>query len=255
LIFLLKKIITPALMPLALGLSAAWVGVFCWWFRSRLKAGKIIATCGIILITVLSFSATARWIIKPLEMCYPALTDTGALVNVKWVVVLGGGQVCEAGLPATVQLGGSSLARLVEGIRIHRELTGSRLLLSGGAVFAPVPESETMAAAARSLGVDADRIFLETASRDTAEQAMMVRSIVKEDETVLVTSAHHMPRAIRLFQQVGLKPIPAPTEYMSKENPGLSPLDFFPRAAELGKVEAALHEYLGLLWSTVKRPS
>ena len=33
-----------------------------------------------------------------------------------------------------------------------------------------------------------------------------------------------------------------------KEN---SPNQFFPRAVELRKVEAALHEYLGLLWARV----
>ena len=35
---------------------------------------------------------------------------------------------------------------------------------------------------------------------------------------------------------------------MQKE---LSPYQFFPRAVELRKVEAAVHEYLGLLWAKV----
>jgi uncharacterized SAM-binding protein YcdF (DUF218 family) len=60
-----------------------------------------------------------------------------------------------------------------------------------------------------------------------------------------------MPRAILVFAQKGLKPTPAPTDFgdwMQKEN---SPNRFFPRANELRKVEAALHEYLGLLWARV----
>jgi hypothetical protein len=35
---------------------------------------------------------------------------------------------------------------------------------------------------------------------------------------------------------------------MRKEN---SPYQFFPRAGELRKVEAAFHEYMGLLWVKV----
>jgi uncharacterized SAM-binding protein YcdF (DUF218 family) len=60
-----------------------------------------------------------------------------------------------------------------------------------------------------------------------------------------------MPRAMLVFEQKGLKPIPAPTEFgdwMRKEN---GPHQFFPRPAELHKVEAAFHEYLGLLWARV----
>jgi len=188
-------------------------------------------------------------------MCYPPLVDTASLQNVKWVVVLGGGQISDEELPANSQLGGTSLARLVEGVRIHRELPGSTLVFSGGAVFDPVPEAETMAAAAHDLGVDVDRILMETDSRDTAEQAKMLRFIVKEERFVLVTSAHHMPRSVRLFEHVGLKPIPAPTDYISKQSRTISPFDFFPRASALSTVEAALHEYLGLLWSTVKGAS
>ena len=92
--------------------------------------------------------------IKPLELWYPPLLDISTLKDVKWVVVLGGGHTSSPELPAECpSLDNSSLSRLVEGIRIHRELPGSKLLLSGGAVFDPVPEAVTMAAVARMLGV------------------------------------------------------------------------------------------------------
>ena len=35
--------------------------------------------------------------------------------------------------------------RLVEGIRIHRNLPGSKLILSGGGGFDPVPNAKIMA--------------------------------------------------------------------------------------------------------------
>jgi uncharacterized SAM-binding protein YcdF (DUF218 family) len=67
-----------------------------------------------------------------------------------------------------------------------------------------------------------------------------------------VTSAIHMPRAMLVFEQKGLKPISAPTDFEDRIRKENSPNQFFPRAGELRKVEAALHEYLGLLWARVR---
>ncbi len=250
--FVLKKVITLALMPLSIGLAAVWVGVICWWLNQKPKAAKLLVSGGVLLLTLLSFSGIANRFINPLEMCYPPLVDTTRHGQVKWVVVLAGGQTPEEGIPANLQLGGSTLARLVEGIRIQRALSETKLLLSGGAVFDAVPVAETMAAAALMLGVQPDRIELETLSRDTAEQAGRIRSIVREEGVVLVTSAIHMPRSMQLFEQHGMRPVPAPADFSGREIPGSSPFRFFPRASELGKVESALHEYLGLAWSAVK---
>ena len=108
-----------------------------------------------------------------------------------------------------------------------------------------------MAAVARMLGVNPEDIVLESRSRDTGQQAQFVRAIIHDDRCVLATSAVHMPRSMLLFEQQGLRPIPAPTEFgdwMRIEN---GPDQFFPRAVELSKVEAAFHEYLGLLWARV----
>jgi uncharacterized SAM-binding protein YcdF (DUF218 family) len=247
--FVLKKIVTLLMTPMSICLGVLGVGILLLWVRRRIGAAKIVLTLGFLTLTALSFSAVANQIIKPLELWYPPLLDISTLKDVKWVVVLGGGHTSNQEFPANAQLENPSLARLVEGIRIHRMLPGNKLLLCGGAVFDPVPEAMTMAAVARMLGVDPDDIVLESQSKGTGQQSQFVKGIVQDDRCVLVTSAVHMPRAMLLFEQKGLRPIPAPTEFgdwMRKEN---SPNQFFPRAVELRKVEAALHEYLGLLWA------
>jgi uncharacterized SAM-binding protein YcdF (DUF218 family) len=249
--FVLKKIITLLLMPMSLCLGVLGVGIFLLWVRRRIGAARIALTFGFLVLTALSFSAVADQFTKPLESWYPPLQNSGGIRDVKWVVVLGGGHTSSPTLPPNAQIGTSSLARLVEGIRIHRALPESKLLLSGGAVFDPVPEAETMAAVARMLGVNPEDIVLESQSQDTGQQSNFVRGIIQNDRCVLVTSAIHMPRAMLVFEQKGLKPIPAPTDFgdwMRKEN---GPDQFFPRAEELHKVEAAMHEYLGLLWARV----
>jgi uncharacterized SAM-binding protein YcdF (DUF218 family) len=52
-----------------------------------------------------------------------------------------------------------------------------------------------------------------------------------------------------LFRQQGMDPVTAPAEMVDFSPRDLQPAYFFPRAASLGKVEAAWHEYLGLLWA------
>ena len=59
--------------------------------------------------------------------------------NLKWMVVLGGGHTSYLRLPAMSKISKASLARLVEGIRIYKLFPASKLVLSGGSPFSPVP--------------------------------------------------------------------------------------------------------------------
>jgi uncharacterized SAM-binding protein YcdF (DUF218 family) len=249
--FVLKKIVTLLLMPMSLCLGVLGVGILLLWVRRRIGAAKIVLTLGFLVLAALSFSAVADSLIKPLELWYPPLLDTSTLKDVKWVVVLGGGHISDPELPPNAQVFNSSLSRIVEGIRIHRELPESKLLLSGGAVFDPVPEAVTMAAVAKMLGISPNDMVLESRSQDTGQQSQFVQGIIQNDRCVLVTSAIHMPRAMLVFEQKGLKPIPAPTDFEDRIRKENSPNQFFPRAVELRKVETAVHEYLGLLWARV----
>jgi uncharacterized SAM-binding protein YcdF (DUF218 family) len=106
-----------------------------------------------------------------------------------------------------------------------------------------------MAAVARMLGISPSDMVLENQSKDTGQKSQFVQGIVQDDPCTLVTSAIHMPRAMRAFEQKGLRPIPAPTEFGDWIRKETNPYRFFPSAGELRKVEAALHEYLGLFWA------
>jgi uncharacterized SAM-binding protein YcdF (DUF218 family) len=152
--------------------------------------------------------------------------------HVNWVVVLGGGQNNHPQLPVTNQISPDSLVRLTEAVRIYRAIPGSKIILSGGAIFNRVTEAETLS--------------------KTAE-ARYIQKIIGKDPFILVTSAFHMPRSMALFQKQGLSPIPAPTGYLVKDRTAAKkPDDFYPSPAGLLKAQLALHEYLGILWSKIR---
>jgi uncharacterized SAM-binding protein YcdF (DUF218 family) len=171
---------------------------------------------------------------------------------VRWIVVLGGGHVADSQLPATGQLSTPSLARLIEGIRIYRRLPQTKLILSGGPGFTNTSDGAIMAQAAQALGVPAAAIVAETAARDTEEQAQLIKPIVQQDQFILVTSANHLPRAMALFQKVGLQPIPAPADFQVKTSLLLTPGYFYPSVEALSKTDRSFYEFWGWWWAKVR---
>ncbi len=254
--FLLKKIVAPFLFPVPLVLLCLTSGIFLLWFSTKQKAGKILVTLGIILLVLSSFKITSEFMLRPLEYKYPVfsrITDEGvADSKPAFVVVLGGGHTSNHELPLLSQIGSSSLTRLVEGIRVQREIKGSKLLLSAGKVFDPVSNAEIMYKIAKAIGVKEEDIIIEANSRDTKDQARIIKSIVGDKIFVLVTSASHMPRSMALFKKMGMNPIPASIGHLVVKSRSISPGTFSPASGNIEKTEKAVYESLGLIWAKLR---
>ena len=255
--FLFKKIVAPLFSPVTLILELFLIGLVLLWFTKRQKTGKTIITFGVIVLAILSYGSFSDFLLTSLERQYPplmiesadgSLSSSDSIHSVKWIVLLGGGHIADPRVPVTSQISNESLTRLVECVRIHRLIAGSKIILSGGAVYDSSSEAGTFAKVAAILNVNARDIVLDDVSRDTEEQAENIRSIVGRDRFVLVTSAYHMPRSMVIFEKAGLKPIPAPTNHLVKERQMKAPEDFFPSSMGFFKAEHAMHEYLGILW-------
>jgi len=257
--FIVKKIVPLLLYPVSLCLGILILGLFCLWATRRQRLGKVLVTLGTVLLLLLSTSLISSGLLVPLEQRYPALLHPETVswgpkssTSPKWIVVLGGGHVSDPRLPANSQISTTALGRVVEGVRLYKAIPGSKLMLSGGVVFDPVPEAEVMAQIAVLLGVKAQDIGLESDSRDTAEEAEVIGRMIGREKFILVTSAAHMPRSMALFRKRGLQPIPAPADFLVRESQGFEPRRFFPGGVPLGQVESALHEYLGLAWAWLR---
>ena len=251
--FLFKKLVAPFLMPVPFCLALLLLGLSLLWLNRRQGAGKRLATLGTLLLLVLGYGAVSGRLLATLERRHAPLADVSAAAGrVRWVVVLGGGSAADESLPAGMRLSEASLARLVEGVRLQRQLPGGRLLLSGGSVFGSAADAETMRVLAVELGVDPAALDLDSLSPDTETQAEVVRARLGAEEFYLVTSASHMPRALALIRKAGTNPIPAPTHFLTQTGRDLSPGDFFPSSGGLRRAETAAYEYLGLAWAKVR---
>ena len=251
--FLFKKLLAPFLMPVPFCLALVLAGLALLWFTRRQRAGKWLTTLGAAGLLLLGYGLVSGPLLATLERRHAPVADASARAGgVRWVVVLGGGSSADEGLPSVMRLSEGSLARLVEGVRLQRQLPGSSLLLSGGSVFGSDADAVTMRDLAVGLGVDPASLVLDAVSPDTETQAEVVRARLGAEEFFLVTSASHMPRSLALFRKAGANPIPAPTHFLTQENRGLAPSDFFPGASGLRRAEAATYEYLGLAWAKLR---
>ena len=251
-LFLFKKIVGPLFLPVPLCIEIMLVGLIFLWLTRKHKTGKVIVSIGFGLFVLLSHSAFTDKLLRPLEYMFPPLQDPSGAQGVKWIVILGGGHVSDPQLPVTSQIDESAAVRLMEGIRLQRMIPGSKLILSGGIAFDPVSEAEIMEDLARAVGLEKQNIVLEAESKDTKDEARIVKEIVGNGRFVLVTSASHMPRSMALFKKEGMNPIPAPTGHWVKEKQGMAPGGFFPGAGSLRKAERAVYEYLGLVWAKIR---
>jgi uncharacterized SAM-binding protein YcdF (DUF218 family) len=256
--FFAKKVISGLLSPTALLLLLLASGLVLLWFTRRQRAGKILVTVsfGWLLLTTSDLVIDA--FNRPLEH-YPPLYPRAALDTAlaaaekppRIILVLGGGDVPDPHVPPNDQLSDSGLSRVVEGIRLLREVPGSRLILSGG-YGRGVKHADRLGAVATMLGVKPEEMELDRTAWDTEQEAANIAQKIGHDPFLLVTSAFHMPRALGLFRKAGTSPIPAPTHHISIDSPGLQLLDFFPDAQALDHFEAGMHEYVGMIWSKLR---
>lgn len=212
------------------------------------RLGLGLGIGALLLLAIISTPVGALLFVAPLEnLSAPLLSPRNA--GARAVVVLGGGRLADApeygghDVPAYV-----TLARLRYAAHLHR-VTGLPLLAAGGRPDGVgEPEAETMARSLREdFGTPVE--WVDDDSDNTAQNAQFSARILKRagiDKILLVTDAMHMPRARAIFEKSGLRVVPAPTIFFSRER--LTALDFLPSGEGLRRSHYALHEWLGLLW-------
>lgn len=168
--------------------------------------------------------------------------------SVTHILVLGGGHVNAPDLPPGSQLSVSAMLRLTEGIRLHRKIPGSKIICSGYSASKRTTQAEMLANAAIDLGVSPTDTLQIRSPENTAAEILTYKNRFGNRATlIVVTSAHHMPRAITLCEKKGLKAFAAPTDFYIKNDAQHSNFDFNPYTVKILMLENALHEYAGLL--------
>jgi uncharacterized SAM-binding protein YcdF (DUF218 family) len=247
--FALKQAIGVLVLPATLALLLVVAsGVLA--LRGRARAATYTFPFGALLAYLGAIPLVGNALLAPLESQYAA-SAVGEQAPPDFVVVLGSGYLPRSGVPITSALDREGLARIVEGIRLTRSLSGATLIVSGGAPEGSVPSALGYAELAAQLGIDRAALIVLDTPLDTAAEARAVVAEIGQAPFLLVTAASHMPRAMRRMEAAGARPIPAPTAHLASAPHRLHWRDFLPTSAGMLKSERAMHEYAGLVALTL----
>ncbi|WP_130834589.1 envelope biogenesis factor ElyC [[Erwinia] mediterraneensis] len=244
--FTLKKLTGGFLLPLPFLLLLMAIAILLLWCSRWQKTGKILLSLSWLLLLLLSLQPVADRLLLPLEKHYPTWNSDAP---VDYIVVLGGGYTFNPEWAPSSNLVGNSLPRVAEGVRQWRRHPTATLIFTGAAAGQnPVSNARVAALVAQSLGVPADHILVLDQPRDTQQEAQAVKAVIAQHAFLLVTSANHLPRAMRFFQAQRLNPLPAPANQLAIT----SPLNWWekviPSPLWLSHSERAWYESLGSLW-------
>lgn len=252
--FELGKVVGWLLSPLALALACLGSALLLDWLRRPL-AGLLVGLLGFAGLWWVSTPLVAHALAHQLEALYPALLVEHS-PKADAIVVLGGA-LSGASPPERPLFDlGSAADRVWFAAALYQAGKAPWIVVSGG----NLPGSagiQVEAVAIRSmlltLGVPDSAIRLEGNSRNTAENARESVKLIRDigaRQVLLVTSAMHMPRALRIFQgdlrEFGVTVLPASTDVEGLPGSLHWLGQWLPDANALALSSRALKEYLGL---------
>jgi uncharacterized SAM-binding protein YcdF (DUF218 family) len=203
---------------------------------------------GILFFYLLSISPTADLLIGPLESRHQPLSPE-RVPRIGTLVVLSGGASATIDLPLSSRLTSSSTRRVLEAVRLYGLMDRPTIVISGGSgnPFVEVSEAALMRELLLNLRIPDRRIVLEGKSSNTFENGTGVKRLALKPPLVLITSASHMDRALRVFKGLDMTPLAAPCDYKGRWSVD-DPLRFLPSEGALATSTAAIYEYLGTFW-------
>jgi len=231
---------TPLAAAAVIGLAALASRLLRWK-----KVSRVLVVLAVAIAYVGALPLTGNLLLTPLERRYPPLPADFHSDEIAAIAVLGSNYVPRTGYPITSALDEDGLARIVEGIRLAVRHPQTPLILSGGAFGPDEPAAWGYARLVRELAVIRNPLLLSDRALDTGEEAVAIREKIGMRPFVLVTSAYHMPRAMRLMERARIHPIPAPTDHRAGSLQ-FSFSQLLPSSTGLRRTERAIHEYLGL---------
>ena len=260
-LFWLKKVVGYWLMPLPFSLFLIVAGLVLMRFTARRRLGRGLALSGGLWLLFCTNSGVGTWLVRGLEATYLAqpVLVAGAplpapLLRCEFVAVLGGGNSDVPAWPANNQLSSSALSRIVEAVRLARQMPQARLIVSGPAneTHGGPTHAHLLAEVAVSLGVKRDRILEISTARDTEQEAVAIRALTGNAPVALVSSAWHLPRAMALCRKQGIDAIACPADYVARDL-DLRFTDFLTwNIGGLERSTKAMYELIGATWSGLR---
>jgi len=244
-------------MPLSIVLLSALLTLL---LSARSTIVCAISALNIFVLLFSSLPISSNWLLNKLETLHPNKVEyfnkefalSQFETQPKYIVLLGG-DIARLTQDHRQYTLGVSADRLVQTVKILKLFPTSKLILCAGGSRNDAGELEASILLLKHFGIDISRVIAETKSSTTYENAIESLKLMENSSTeiILVTSAYHMPRAMKVFTALGTKPIPISTDFQGTQSIK-NKTHWIPSTASLKKTQIALHEYYGLIWYKLK---
>lgn len=147
-----------------------------------------------------------------------------------------------------------SIDRFEKGLEYIQKGKAETLILTRG--FLPWskgrPEGEVLREMALARGIPENKIVLSDIAENTEQEAQAIAQLLREDQTAaLVTSAFHLPRALRVFKAQGLTVVPHAVD-IGGTGSNFTPMDLLPTAGALSQNSLFVREMIGRVYYRLK---
>lgn len=168
-------------------------------------------------------------------------------------ILLGG----MSGYDETLKKGffGQTSDRFIQANRLYDAGKINNIIVTGGnAIFVreqSYSEAEFLVNNFRDLKIPAAHLFMETKAKNTLQNARFTKNMLDSMHMsapyILITSAVHMPRALKVFEKAGVPVVPYPCNYIvTKDMTKLTWRNLIPSAFPLVHWTSLLREWMGL---------
>ena len=241
----INKILPIIVSPLGLIIILLFFGVF----RKRMLPSLI----GLIILIILSLPIVSGQLIKLLEQDYRPTTPN-EIARADTVIVLSGMVTLIEKNDGIHYEFSEAVDRIFAGINLLKIGKAQKIILTRGKLpwSVGVPEGEFLAEFIQSQGINPNRILLSEIVQNTNDEAKAIsRMLPKNSEVILVTSAFHMPRAVKVFQNQNLKVIPYAVDFRSSVKE-INIIDFLPQASAFKDSNFYFREIIGRAYYSIR---
>jgi uncharacterized SAM-binding protein YcdF (DUF218 family) len=245
--FLLSKILEFVLLPITWILILLMIGVFGLskgWGRRYITASLVMMV----------FFSNPFFINEALDLWEIPAYNPDRIEEPFDVAILLGGSMRYYNDVLERPVYSQSVDRLLQTIDLYKRGKIKKILLSGGSGRVQHPhekEAPIIKEVLLNAGIPEGDIILETASRNTRENALYSAQIIQKNMpgsgVLLITSAWHMRRSMACFAKVGMDVVPFPVDERSGDGTYTPDRLLIPASANMTRWAMLIHEWAGII--------
>ena len=234
----INKILPIIVSPLGLVIIFLCYGIF----RKKILPSVI----ALMLLVMLSLPIVSEKLIEMMEQNYTHVLPNN--IETADAIVVLSGMVRSIKEDNRINYEFSdAVDRIIGGMKLLKLNKAQKIILTKGKLpwSLGVSEGEYLADFLKSQGINTSKILLTEIVENTDDEAKAISNMLpKNSKIILVTSAFHMPRAVKVFQNQNLNVIPYAVDFR-KNAKKLDIQDFLPHSTAFDYSNLYFREMLG----------